>query len=260
MSRDYYNPLLLLIVVILLACRISHVGSAGTLEMWVLVICATGVALDGALSLARSMTQRPAIMNVVWAVVFLLVGCSTWVMATSNQGTDDEALEDYRAMYALYRDGGDANACNENGDTLLLLAVQCGKENVVRELLNKGVVPAEQLQQAAMRAVSANRVPELKMLLAAGVPADSVCGGTTLLCFAASHGNYSAVDTLLEHGANPVLADAGGVSPLSNAVISGNKRMVARLREAGAHPAVADPNGRMPVSYARSEEMEQALQ
>lgn len=260
MNRDYYNPLLLLIVVILLACRISHVGNAGTLELWVMVICATGVALDGALSLARSMTQRPAIMNVVWAVVFLLVGCSTWVMATTNHGTDDEALDDYRALYAQYRDGGDANACNENGDTLLLLAVECGKENVLRELLDKGLVPAEQMPQAAMRAISANRVPELKILLGAGVPADAACGGTTLLCFAASHGNYGAVDALLEHGATPGLADADGVSPLSNAVSSGNKRVVARLREAGALPAVADPNGRMPVSYARSEEMEQALQ
>lgn len=259
MSRDYYNPLLLLVVVILLACRISHVGNDGTLEMWVMVLCATGVALDGALSLARSMTQRPAIMNVVWAVVFLLVGCTTWVMATTNQGVDDLALEDYRIMYALYREGGDVNARNENGDSLLLLAVECGKENVVRELLGRAPLAAEQLPEAAMRAVSANRVPELKMLLEAGVSADTALGGTTLLCYAASHGNLSAVSTLLEHGASPTLADDNGVGPLSNAVSSGNTQVVGRLREAGANPAVADPDGRMPVSYARSDKMEEAL-
>ena len=228
MSRDFYNPLLLLLVVVLLSCRISHVGDAGSLEVWVMVICATGFVLDGALALARALTQRPSVMCVVWAMVFLLVGCSTWVMATANQGVETEDLDAYRTMYAQYREGADVNARNENGDTLLLLAVECGKENVVRTLLGNSDLTAEQLPQAAMRAIITNRVPELQMLL--------------------------------EHGANALLADETGVSPLSNAVISGNTRVVKLLREAGASPTAADPDGREPASYSRSEKMDAALQ
>jgi hypothetical protein len=171
MSRDFYNPLLLLIVVILLSCRISHVGDAGSLEVWVMAICATGFVLDGALALARALTQRPSVMCVVWAMVFLLVGCSTWIMATTNQGVETDDLEAYRTMYQQYRDGADVNARNENGDTLLMLAVECGKENVVRTLLSNSYLTAEQLPQAAMRAVIVNRVHELQLLLEAGVPA-----------------------------------------------------------------------------------------
>ncbi len=260
MSRDFYNPLLLLLVVVLLSCRISQVGDAGSLEVWVMVICATGFVLDGALALARALTQRPSVMCVVWAMVFLLVGCSTWVMATTNQGVETDDLEAYRTMYAQYRDGADVNARNENGDTLLMLAVECGKENVVRTLLGNTDLTAEQLPQAAMRAIIADRMPELQMLLDAGVAADSAAGGTTLLCAAASYGNHAAVDMLLEHGASATLADESGVSPLSNAVISGNTRVVKRLRAAGASPTAADPDGRVPASYSRSEKMDQALQ
>ncbi len=260
MSRDFYNPLLLLLVVVLLSCRISHVGDAGSLEVWVMVICATGFVLDGALALARALTQRPSVMCVVWAMVFLLVGCSTWVMATANQGVETEDLDAYRTMYAQYREGADVNARNENGDTLLLLAVECGKENVVRTLLGNSDLTAEQLPQAAMRAIITNRVPELQMLLEAGVAADSATGGTTLLCAAAAYGNHAAVELLLEHGANALLADETGVSPLSNAVISGNTRVVKLLREAGASPTAADPDGREPASYSRSEKMDAALQ
>lgn len=260
MSRDFYNPLLLLIVVILLSCRISHVGDAGSLEVWVMAICATGFVLDGALALARALTQRPSVMCVVWAMVFLLVGCSTWIMATTNQGVETDDLEAYLTMYQQYRDGADVNARNENGDTLLMLAVECGKENVVRTLLSNSYLTAEQLPQAAMRAVIVNRVHELQLLLEAGVPADSAVGGTTLLCAAAAYGNHAAVSLLLEKGASPTQSDESGVSPLSNAVISGNTRVVKRLIEAGASPAAADPDGRMPASYSRSEKMDQALQ
>lgn len=260
MSRDIYNPLLLLVIVILLACRISHTGDAGTLEMWVLVLCSTGFVLDGALSLARSMTQRPALMQVVWAVVFLLIGCSTWVMATSDQGTAAEDLAEYRAMYAQFRDGADVNARNENGDTLLLLTVDCGKENLVRSLLKNESLDKAQLPEAAMRAVTARRIAELEMLLDAGVNPDSAVDGTTLLCLAASYGNVSAVSLLLERGASPTLADSTGVSPLSNAVTGDNTQVVECLRAAGACPDTADPDGRLPRSYSRSEKMDKALQ
>ena len=75
-----------------------------------------------------------------------------------------------------------------------------------------------------------------------------------------AYGNHAAVELLLEHGANALLADETGVSPLSNAVISGNTRVVKLLREAGASPTVADPDGREPASYSRSEKMDAALQ
>ena len=259
MTRDFYNPLLLLIIIILLACRISHVGDAGSIEVWVMGLCATGFALDGSLSMARAMTQRPAIMNVVWAVVFLLVGCCTWVMATSNQGAEEEELAEYRAMYANYKQDGNVNARNENDDTLLFLAVECGKENVVRTLLKHRELTADQVPEAALRASTAERTPELSILLDAGLAVDAAPAGVPLLCAAAAHGNTEAVTLLLSRGASPTVADDAGVSALSNAVSSGNVRIVRKLREAGASADTPDADGRTPSSYSRSEKMDEAL-
>lgn len=259
MTRDLYNPLLLLITVVLLACRMSHVGNPGTLEGWVLGLCVTGFALDAALAMARALTQRAALMHVVWAVVFLLVGCCTWVMATTDQGTDETELAEYRAMYARFKHDGDVNARNDQGDTLLLLAVECGKENVVRTLLQHESLMAEQLPEAALRAITTERTPELALVLDAGLSADAAPGGTPLLCVAAAHGNETALSLLLERGAQPSKADEEGVSALSHAVMSGNSRCVRRLRAAGLSADVPDADGRTPASYSRSEKMEEAL-
>lgn len=257
--KDFYNPLLLLVVVGLLSCRFMDIEGADTWTLWALVLCATGFVVDGALALARALTHRSGVMQVVWSVVFLIVGSCTWVLVSRANDAGAEELAEFRAAYAALQQGGDVNAHNDSGDSVLVLAVECGRENVVRELLQRGDVSAECKLAAAMRAVECNRELELRLLLENGVPVNAAIHGSTLLCAAAAEGQPRVLALLLEQGALPDMVDAAGTPPLVHAVLSGNTAVVKTLLAAGANPAACDAAGRSAASYSRSEKMDKAL-
>lgn len=259
MSRDYYNPLLVVVVVVLLGLRLRTVGDAVTLEYWLLTLCFTGFVVDGTLALCRSLTQRPAMRALVWAFVFLMIGCSAWVYVTSDSELDRESLAAYREMRAAYKDGADVNATNAEGDTLLVLAVKCGKEDMVRELLASGKLEAHVKEQAAACAVEQGRVAELELLLRSGVTADAAPQGVPLLCLAALRAKERVVKLLLEQGANPAVADAKGDTPLHYAAIGNSPATIRLLRAAGADPAQKNSDGRTPLLDARTAETAKAL-
>lgn len=258
--KDFYNPLLMLVIVVLLACRISGAGDSGNMELWALVLCSTGFLVDGALAVARALSRRPAVMPMVWSVVYLITGCCVWVMITTAQEAKADELAEFRAMYAEFRNGSDINARNASGETLLALAVECGRENVVRELVARQDVSRETLHDAALRAVECERPLELELLLNAGVEVNAPIGGSTLLCTAAAAGKHAVLPLLLERGADPNQTDAEGTPALIHGVVSGHTGVVRTLRAAGADPALTDSHGRTAVSFARSQKMEEALQ
>lgn len=259
MSRDYYNPLLVVIVAVLLGLRMRAAGDAVTLEYWLLTLCFTGVVVDGTLALCRSLTQRPAMRSLVWAFVFLMIGCSAWVYVTNDSDLDRESLAAYRQMRAAYKDGADVNAVNEEGYTLLVLAVKCGKEDMVRELLARGDVVEQVQQEAAACAVEQGRVAELELLLQAGVSADAAPYGVPLLSLAALRAKEQVAKLLLEKGANPVMTDNRGDTPLHYAAMSNSPGIIRLLRAAGADPAQKNADGRIPIMDARSAKAAEAL-
>lgn len=257
--KDFYNPLLLLAVAVLLSCGFSSMAGADSYALWALVLCATGFIVDGVLALARTLTHRPGVMNVVWSVVFLIVGSCTWVMISQANEAGAEEVAEFRAAYAALQGGADVNALNEAGDSVLVLAVECGRENVVRELLQRADVSAENKLAAALRAVECNRELELSLLLDGGVEVNSSVHGSTLLCAAAAEGKHRVLNLLLERGAQPDLADESGTPPLIHGVLSGNTAVVKSLLAAGANPAAQDATGRSAASFSRSEKMDKAL-
>lgn len=257
--KDFYNPLLLLVVVGLLSCRFMDVEGADTWTLWALVLCATGFVVDGALALARALTHRSGVMHVVWSVVFLIVGSCTWVLVSRAGEAGADELAEFREAYAALQAGADVNALNAAGDSVLVLAVECGRENVVRELLKREDVSADSKLAAALRAVECDRELELRLLLDAGVPVNAAVQSTTLLCSAAAEGKLHVLALLLERGAQPEQADAAGTPPLVHAVLSGNTAVVKALLAAGANPAACDAAGRSAASYSRSEKMDKAL-
>ncbi len=76
--------------------------------------------------------------------------------------------------------------------------------------------------------------------------------GLTPLMLASEHGHASAVERLLQLGANPSARDDQGRSPLHYAARTGRHEAVARLLEAGADPSTADQFGDTPLHLAAS--------
>lgn len=257
--KDFYNPLLLLAVAVLLACGFSSMEGADSYALWAMVLCATGFIVDGVLALARTLAHRSGVMCVVWSVVFLIIGSCTWVMVSRVNEAGAEDVAEFRTAYAALQGGADVNAVNESGDSVLVLAVECGRENVVRELLQRPELTVESKLAAALRAVECNRELELSLLIDGGVAVNSSVHGSTLLCAAAAEGKVRVLNLLLERGAQPDLADSAGTPPLVHGVLSGNTAVVKSLLAAGANPAAQDANGRSAASFSRSEKMDKAL-
>ena len=257
--RDYVNPLVLLGVVALFACRVSGMGGAATLDTWLLTLCVTAFVADAAVGVARLLTHRRALMSVVWAVVFLILGCSVWVVRGDAVPDDAEAAH-YRELKAAYAQGGNPLSAAEDGDCLLTVAASVGSEALVQEILRShGPVPAPVLAEAGRRAAENGRAAVLQLLLEHGLSADATAGSSTLLCAAAQNAAVSTTTLLLQKGAKPDMPDAEGTPPLIHAVQAESAPVVRLLLQAGANPAACDADGRDAASYSRSSEITDLL-
>ena len=250
--RDYANPLLLLVVVILLACRMSGLGNAVSWDAWLLALCVTAFVVDAALAVARAMSRRRALMSTVWAMVYLVVGSCVWVMS-GDSSQDDSELAALQRLEAECSMVGNPLAVDENGDSLLTVAASVGRLRVVENVLTSATaVPTEMLHEAARRAAENGRDRVLERLLEAGVAPDTAVDSTTLLCAAAQNAQKKTVVLLLQRGASANLADAEGTSPLIHAVIADSAPVVQLLLQAGANAEATDAAGRDAASYVRS--------
>ncbi len=256
--RDYINPLLLLVIVVLLALRVSGAGDVAVYDMWLLVLCVTALLVNGALMVARSISRRRALMSAVWSVVYLLLGSCTWVLC-EDESVADEELAAYRALEEAWQQGSGAFTADENGDSFFVVAASVGRSRVLREILAEGSVPKDQLAEAARRAAENGRVEVLKLLIGAGVPVDAAVGSTTLLCSAAQNGQFGTTELLLQGGAGANVADSDGMPPLIHAVLADSAPVVRVLLQAGADPAYADAQGRTAADYSRSTRVDELL-
>lgn len=252
--KDYANPVLLLAIVVLMACRASAEAEAVAhqLDLWILTLCVTGFVVDGALSLAKALAHRPSLMSVVWSSVFLVLGCCAWAMQAVPPTEEQSAyLQQQAAPDPLARDA--------EGESLLTRAAALGKAEEVRRILNTSAPSEQEIDEAGMRAAEHNKPAVLEELARLGLRAAAVVDGVPLLHGAAQNGACETMEWLLARGAQVNARDAEGSTPLIQAAVSGNLPAVRLLIEHGADLKLRDTHGKSAVDFARSEEMETLL-
>ncbi len=270
--KPFLNPLLFVLCILLpvfgYAVAAPGEEGGGTLDTWVLTLCLLGVIINGTLGVARALTARPSVQSFGWAVGFLVLGSVVWVLVSGGGSAAGVSAQERAALHrqAEAWKAGDLSAYvpDENGDSLLTLAAGLGRADVVEAVLadaaSAGSEHAPELVRAAHRAAERNRDAVLRQLLAAGVSADARQEGMTLLHTAALNKARRAAACLLEHGASTHATTADGSTPLHHAVLAEDEAMARLLMQHGANPAQADADGRDAASYARSEQIIEALQ
>ncbi len=260
------NPLLLLAGIVLLAAD-STVAAEGDaqLEGVLLALCVLGFIVNVTLALARAVSARPAVACVLWAVAFLLFGSASWLLVSDDGPGSVTAQERISLRHHLkdWRAGGDPYALDEDGDSLLLLAAGLGRGKLITRLLeaDADALRAQPAQYAAAlhRAAERNRVDVLRLLVAQGVPVDARVGEATALHAAALAGTRLSAACLLELGASVNAAGEDAATPLHYAVEAEDAAMVRLLVQHGADPAQPDSEGNGAACYARTEEIDAAL-
>lgn len=256
MMKDYANPLLLLIILVLMACQgaVETAESQNVLELWALALCVTGLLVDGALALAKSLAQRRPLMNVVWAVVFLVLGCCAWTLRSAPLSEEQLAYRDQKAAEP------DPLARDAEGETLLARAAALGKVREVKSILNNCAPTEEHLCEAGFRAAENNHTAVLDALARLGMPANAKAHGIPLLHAAAQSGACEAMEWLIMRGARiNERDDAEGSTALIQATLAESLPAVKLLLQHGADVRLRDAAGRSAADFARTEEMETLL-
>lgn len=149
----------------------------------------------------------------------------------------------------------------KTGATPLTWAAQCGRADAVAWLLSLGANPEQPDGQKATPLATAARFGQTdaaRLLLARGADPDrpTPLGLRPLLLACGKRGNLELVRLLVEHGANPHLADNNGWTPLAMAVKSGRTQTTAYLLALGASPDGAPEADYSPLHWAAAENRE----
>lgn len=254
--RDYLNPLFTLVVIAVMAWRCATDGevAATRLDGWLLTLCVVGLIVNGALSLARALTRRPSLMLVVWAVIYLVVGCCAWSMRFISPEGEEALYVEQRSVSQV-----DPLALDAEGESLFTRAAALGKVRDVEHILNTASPTANQIARAALRAAENNHVHVLQTLAKSGLSATASVDGLPLLHAAAQNGACEAMDWLILSGARANERDASGSTALIQATLSESLPAVKLLLERGADPKLRDEEGKRALDYARSPEMAELL-
>lgn len=263
--KDYANPLLLLVIIALLSWKVSMgIETPANVEVWLLTLCVSGFIVNGLLAVARALSKRKAVMNVVWSTVYLIFCSCSWVTMRQEKDYRHE-LNAYNELNLKWQGEHIApyTLVDDEGRSLLELATILGKKMAVRGLLAQP--EAETAQDIILRAAicaAENGRHELLRILAQqkeGFSFNRSTDGRTPLIGAVLSNNIKCVKVLLELKADPNLCDDSGVSPLMHAVIDNNRNMASLLIEHGADPSLQDNTGRDAASCSRSDLMDAIL-
>lgn len=177
-------------------------------------------------------------------------------------------------MKALLDAGADPNTAGADGQTPLMLVSRTANVAAAKLLLDKSANPnareKQRGQTALMWAAAAGQGAMMRLLLDHGAQVDAASdtdlmtplvsaepraqprppGGETAMLFSTREGCMDCVQALVEHGANPDLADPEGVTPLITAVFNTHFDVAKYLIDKGANIDKWDWWGRTPLYLA----------
>jgi ankyrin repeat protein len=168
---------------------------------------------------------------------------ATPLMSAATSGAVD-------GVKALIDAGADLNAREKtNGQTALMFAAWEDRAEVIRLLIERGAHPGlasfVTLLDEPMFDDDGLPLPKRRGAQSGG---NSVMGGMTALLFAARDGNLEAVKALVESGADVNQVSGGdGTSPINIAIANGHYTVGKYLLDHGADPNLANLDGLTPL-------------
>lgn len=270
MTVKIINAVFLIFALVAWVLHMAAPDTVGIAAMVMLVCCSCGLAINVTLALARAIARNNALSCTIWAMTFLVVGSVSVISLRQLPEVPVETTE-LAEMLEAYRRDGNVSARNEQGDTLLNLAVVCHQYALIKELASHAAMPAELKQEAAMYAVRFNSKKELDILFENGLNCNACVESVSLLMQAAMYGQPEMVKYLLEAGADISLRDDNGRTAMHHGVLSEHMEVAALLRKAQKNYAadknlplsevdVEDFSGRRPAAYASYGAMRQIFE
>ena len=192
--------------------------------------------------------------------VFLRAGILAWALAGGVALAEDAEApwnavrqDNGRAMAQLLARGADPNLVNEQGDTLLIVALREGAGSVTTALIAAPGLKVDQtngvgetaLMIAALRGDSAAAVRLLERGAQLNRP------GWTPLHYAANGGQVALVELFLARGAQVDARSRGDVTPLMVAARENHTEVVAVLLKAGADRQARSDRGLRAADFAK---------
>ena len=149
------------------------------------------------------------------------------------------------ALVRRLLDSQPIDATDEYGRTPVMLAIEAGHVEVVRELVGRGasLTKADRSGDTPLLLATRSGKKELlSLLLGRSAPVNAVNGsGTTPLMLAARAGAVEICEQLLDAGADPELHDAGGLRAGDHAALAGHADLARRLG-VESRRSTADPS------------------
>ena len=173
--------------------------------------------------------------------------------APSNNPFDAAAIDDLRDVTRLVERMPDRNASNEQGDTLLIVAIRNDAGKVADRLIADPTVDVERTNTAGETAlmIAAYRKNQavVEKLIDRGAEVNRV--GWTALHYAASVDAGDIVAVLLDHAAYIDAESPNRTTPLMMAARGGFDGLAHRLVEAGADPTPVNDRDLDAAGFAR---------
>lgn len=169
---------------------------------------------------------------------------SIWQAAMQN---DRVAIERY------FKEGGDLDAYDKNGETPLILAIKFGLDSTIFSLLKAGADP-DAINRVGysplFEAVSRNRKNIVRMLLDFGADVNLCLNTSSPLIYAVQKQDEPLVKMLLDAGAQANQRSSWGDLVLFEAIGCGNERIVEMLLKAGADYSTFNNSSATPLIFA----------
>ncbi len=169
------------------------------------------------------------------------------LITAAKEGNNEKVIE-------LLKSGADPKAKDNNGDTALHWAAECGHAAVVKSLLEAGAdleASSHYGDTALNIAAYRGHAAVVTALLEAGADLEAIDKyGNTALALAAGRGHAAVVTVLLEKGANPNASNGWGETALILAADRGHAAVVKLLLARGAAVNEAGENGNTALIWA----------